>query len=109
MPNGGPLAKRAMLSAVVALIATYSCDFVYFHWRMSRAKTGGPLETFTVPRVYAIAEKSGKVEYELDAQNPEQSITCSHSLFPRAGYFPCWYVKPRSQRPIPMWIIPPWL
>ena len=74
---------------------------------MSGAKPGGPLETFTVPRVYAIAEKSGKVEYELDAQNPEQTITCAHSLFPRARYSPCWYIKPRSQRPIPMAIFPP--
>jgi len=105
--NAGPLAKRLLLSAMFVLIATYVCDSLYFHWRMSGAKPGGPLETFTVPRVYAIAEKSGKVEYELDAQNPEQTITCAHSLFPRARYSPCWYIKPRSQRPIPMAIFPP--
>jgi hypothetical protein len=102
MQNAGLLVKRLLLGAILALIATYVCDFLYFHWRISRAKPGEPLETFTAPRLYAIAEKNGKVDYELDAQNPEQTITCSHSLFPHAGCSPCWYIKPRSQRPIPM-------
>jgi hypothetical protein len=102
MQNAGPLLKRLLLGAIFALLATYVCDFLYFQWCMHRAKPGSPLETFTAPRLFAIAEKNGKVEYELDAQNPEQSITCAHSLFPRAGHSPCWYIKPRSQRPIPM-------
>ena len=76
MQNAGLVIKRLLLGAILALIATYVCDFLYFHWRMSRAKPGIPLETFTAPRLYAIAEKNGKVEYELDAQNPEQTITC---------------------------------
>ena len=53
-------------------------------------------------RVLAIPEKSGKTEYEVDAQNPEQTITCVHALFPHRGYSPCWYVKPRINQPIPM-------
>jgi hypothetical protein len=52
--------------------------------------------------VFAIPEKNGKTEYEVDAQNPEQTITCVHSLFPHSGYSPCWYVKPRINQPIPM-------
>jgi hypothetical protein len=38
----------------------------------------------------------------VDAQNPEQTITCVHSLFPHSVYSPCWYVKPRINQPIPM-------
>jgi hypothetical protein len=102
MQNAGPVTKRLLLAVMFALVALYACDFLLFHWRMSRAKPGSPLETFTAPRLYAIAEKNGKVDYELDAQNPEQTITCAHSLFPHAGCSPCWYIKPRSQRPIPM-------
>ncbi len=50
----------------------------------------------------AIPEKNGKTEYQVDAQNPEQIVTCVHSLFPHYGYSPCWYVKPRINQPIPM-------
>jgi hypothetical protein len=85
MQNARLLAKRLLLGAIFALLATYVCDLLYFQWCVHRAKPGSPLETFTAPRLFAIAEKNGKVDYELDAQNPEQTITCAQSLFPHAG------------------------
>jgi hypothetical protein len=95
-------AKRALIGVVLALAVTYVCDYLYFRVRMIHPKAADPLETFTAPRLYAIAEKGGKVDYQLDSQNPEQTVVCLHSLFPHAGYSPCWYIKPKSQQPIPM-------
>jgi hypothetical protein len=94
--------KRALICLVGVLIVTYACDFVYFRIRMIHPQPSNPLETFTSPRLYAIAVKGGKVDYELDEQNPEQTWMCAHSLFPHAGYSPCWFIKPKSRQPIPM-------
>jgi hypothetical protein len=80
----------------------YVGDYLYLRLRMLLPKPSDPFESFTVPRVLAIPEKGGKTSYEIDQQNPEQTITCVHSLFPHAGSMPCWYVKPRVNKPIPM-------
>jgi hypothetical protein len=95
-------AKRVLMCLACGLIVIYVCDFVYFRIRMIHPRFTNPLETFTAPRLYAIGVKGGKVDYELDEQNPEQTWTCAHALFPHAGYSPCWYLKPKSRQPIPM-------
>jgi hypothetical protein len=95
-------AKRALICLALGLVIAFACDFVYFRVRMFHPQPSNPVETFTAPRLYAIGVKGGKVDYELDQQNPQQTWTCAHSLFPQAGYSPCWYVKPKSRQPIPM-------
>jgi hypothetical protein len=102
MPGPRILAKRAAQILLVVLISSYVCDYAYFRVRMIHPQKASPLETFTAPRLYAIAEKGRKTAYELDAVNPEQTLVCAHSLFPHAGYSPCWYLIPKSQQPIPM-------
>jgi len=94
--------KRLILCAAGCLAIVYISDYIYFRFRTLHPKPADPLESLTALRVLAIPEKSGKTEYEVDAQNPEQTITCVHSLFPHSGYSPCWYVKPRINQPIPM-------
>lgn len=94
--------KGLAVAAVAAVVVGYVADFAYFHVRMIHPKAADPLETFTAPRLLAIGEKGNKVDYEIDAQNPEQTYTCAHSLFPQGGHRPCWYLKPQSQKPIPM-------
>ncbi len=80
----------------------------YWLWGFSMSATfytsdsRRPSESLKTLCVLAIPEKNGKTEYEVDAQNPEQTITCVHSFFPHSGYSPCWYVKPRINQPIPM-------
>ena len=103
------IAKHALLGVAIVLFLAYICDYAYFRLRMIHPKPANPLETFTAPRLFAIAEKGGKVAYELDAENPEQTITCLHSIFPHASYSPCWYIKLKSQQPIPMSILAPQL
>jgi len=94
--------KRFTLAAAGCLVLVYAGDYLYLRVRMLRPKPADPFESFTTLRVLAIPEKNGKTEYEVDAQNPQQTVTCAHSLFPHSGYSPCWYVKPRLNQPIPM-------
>ncbi len=96
------LAKRVLISFVLALGLFYGSDYLYVRVRMIHPKPADPFESLKALRVLAIPEKNGKTEYEVDALNPEQAVTCVHSLFPHYGYLPCWYVKPRINQPIPM-------
>ncbi len=96
------LAKRVLIGLIVALGLLYGSDYLYVRVRMLHPKPAGPFESMKSLRVLAIPEKNGKTEYEVDALNPEQTVTCVHSLFPHFGYSPCWYVKPRVNQPIPM-------
>jgi hypothetical protein len=96
------LAKRVLISAVVLVGLVYCGDYASLRIRMMHPKPTDPFETNTTMRILAIPEKNGKTEYTPDVQNPQQTVTCVHSLFPHAGYGPCWYVKPRLNRPIPM-------
>src|SRR5213080_3957725 len=96
------LAKRILVSVVLALGLIYGGDYLYVRIRMLHPKPTEPFESIKSLRVLAIPGKNGKTEYEVDARNPEQVVTCVHALFPHDGYSPCWYVKPRLDRPIPM-------
>jgi hypothetical protein len=71
---------------LIALAAVcYAADFVWFEYRVRNAKPTDPLETVTF--YYATAMKNGKVEVFYDQP---QTQTCVHSIFPHAGYRPCW-------------------
>jgi hypothetical protein len=96
------LSKRILAGVVAALAVLYVGDYLSVRIRAIHPKPADPFESLKTPRVLAIPEKNGKTEYEVDAQNPEQTVTCVHSLFPHYGYAPCWYVQPRINQPIPM-------
>jgi hypothetical protein len=91
-----------LIAAIAALALVFCGDYLSLRVRMLHPKPADPLESLKTLRVLAIPEKNGKTEYEVDARNPEQTVTCVHSLFPHSGYSPCWYVKPRINQPIPM-------
>jgi hypothetical protein len=98
-----PLLARRILISIIAIAAViYVGDYLFLRVRMLHPKPADPFESLKALRVLAIPEKDGKTEYEVDAQNPQQTVTCVHSLFPHSGYSPCWYVKPRINQPIPM-------
>jgi hypothetical protein len=96
------LSKRILIAALAALALVYCGDYPFLRLRMLNPKPADPFESIKSLRVLAIPEKNGKTEYEVDAQNPEQTVTCVHSFFPHSGFSPCWYVKPRINQPIPM-------
>jgi hypothetical protein len=98
----GLLLKRILIAMLAALALVYCSDYLYLRVRMLHPKPADPFESLNTLRVLAIPEKNGKTEYEIDAQNPELTVTCVHSIFPHSGYLPCWYVKPRINQPIPM-------
>jgi hypothetical protein len=102
VPTAHKLSKWTSLAAVVVVIAIYAGDFVSLRVRARRATATDPFETLNAPRILAISEKGGKTEFVLDSQNPEQKITCVHSLFPHDGYSTCWQVKRTLHQPIPM-------
>jgi hypothetical protein len=95
-------ARRVLIAIITIAAAIYVGDYLFLRARMLHPKPADPFESLKTLRVLAIPEKNGKTEYEVDAQNPEQTITCVHALFPHSGYSPCWYVKPRINQPIPM-------
>jgi hypothetical protein len=96
------LSKRILIGALAALALVYCSDCLFLRLRMLHPKPADPFESLKSLRILAIPEKNGKTEYEVDAQNPEQTFTCVHSLFPHSGFSPCWYVKPRINQPIRM-------
>ena len=96
------LAKRVLIAVALVLGLVYGIDSLSVRIRSMHPKPADPFESIKALRVLAIPEKNGKTSYEVDAQNPEQTVTCVHSLFPHSGYSPCWYVKPRINQPIPM-------
>jgi hypothetical protein len=94
--------RRVLVSAIGCVAILHAADYLYLRARMLHPKPADPFESLTALRVLAIPEKNGKTEYEVDAQNPQRTVTCVRSLFPHSGYSPCWYVKPRLNQPIPM-------
>ncbi len=94
--------KRILISSMAVLAVSYIGDHVSVRIRAMHPKPTEPFESIKSLRVLAIPENNGKTGFEVDAQNPEQTVTCVHSLFPHYGCSPCWYVKPRINRPIPM-------
>jgi hypothetical protein len=94
--------KGITVGALAACAVLYVGDYLSVRIREIHPRPADPFETLKSVRVLAIPEKNGKTEYEVDALNPEQIVTCVHSLFPHNGYLPCWYVKPRINQPIPM-------
>ena len=79
---------RMLMALIAVLLVAYIGDSLWFRVRRIHPKQADPLESFTGPRVLAIPEKGNKTGYEIDQQNPEQTVTYAHSWFPHAGYKP---------------------
>jgi hypothetical protein len=104
--NLATISKRALAGAVLLAGLVYAGDYLFVRYRMAYPKTGEAFGSVVMERLYAIPQKSGKIDYEFDAQQPEVNTPCVHSLFPHLGLSPCWYLKQNSQKPIPMVIMP---
>lgn len=90
----------------VALLAVvYAGDYAVVRLRTAYPRLGRAFDSVKVERLYAIALKNGRTEYELDAQQPEVTLPCVRAFFPHLGYNPCWYLRLNSQKPIPMVIL----
>src|ERR1700742_3640884 len=93
--------KQAAIGIVVVVVAAFILDYVVLRAKMMFPKLGEATGTVQMTRLYAIAQKNGRVEYELDANQPEVTMPCVHSLFPHMGNNPCWYLQQNAQNLIP--------
>ena len=94
--------KRALVVFVAMAALVYAGDYAALRLRIAFPRLGPAFDSMQMERLYAIALKNGKTEYQLDAQQPEVTLTCVRALFPHLGYSPCWYLRHNSQKPIPM-------
>ncbi len=105
MNNLGNLARRAAVLAVALAAVVYAGDYAVVRLRAAYPRLGNAFGAVQMVRLLAIPLKNGRVDYELDAQQPEATVTCVRALFPHLGYQPCWYVRRQSQKLIPMVIL----
>lgn len=91
--------KKIALTLMFVLIAVAALSYAvdYLVWRYRLASGHNPYGTLTVQFYYAIQEKNGKTEYDFQ---PPQRETCTNSLFPHAGYSPCWYELKHKEKAI---------
>jgi hypothetical protein len=96
--NQSPMKRIAALSLTTLIaiaVLVYGVD--YLVWQYKLATGHAPYGTVTVQFYYAIQEKNGKTEYDYQ---PPQPDTCVNSLFPHAGYTPCWYERKHPEKVI---------
>src|SRR5580704_813541 len=98
--------KRTAIGIVVVIVVLFVLDYVVLRAKIIFPKLGAATGTVVMTRLYAISQKNGRVEYELDANQPEVTMPCVHSLFPHMGNNPCWYLQQNATKPIPVVILP---
>jgi hypothetical protein len=91
-----------MVWSALLVVIVYAGDYAWARLRTAYPGLGNAFDSVQVTRLLAIPLKSGKTEYEMDALQPEMTVTCVRALFGHLGYPPCWYVRRNSQKPIPM-------
>jgi hypothetical protein len=94
--------RRLLLMFLALFALLYVLDFAWYELRVLIPKLGATTGSVHRIRLFAIASKGNKVEYEIDAVHPEEDVPCSRSIFPRAGNLPCWYMVRHAKDPIPM-------
>jgi len=78
---------------VAGLVAiAYAIDYGVFRYRVAANRGFGQV---TVNSYEAVRQKNGKTEFLFDQP---QAQTCVNSLFPHAGYAPCWYLQRHTEQ-----------
>jgi hypothetical protein len=95
-------ARRVLLGTVALFVLLYLVDFAWYELRVLVPQLGATTGSVHRIRLLAISSKGNKIEYEIDAVRPEEDVPCSHSVFPRGGNRPCWYMARHANDPIPM-------
>jgi hypothetical protein len=82
------------LTCLVSLtLVAYAIDYAVFHYRLSTNRQ--PYGQITVQSYDAVQQKSGKTQFIF---NPPEAQTCVNSLFPHAGFTPCWYLQKHTEQ-----------
>jgi hypothetical protein len=77
----------AILSVAGAAAIAFALDYAVFRVRVATNRNA--FGSVMVRHYYAVLQKNGKTVFTFD---PPQPWTCCNSLFPHAGYLPCWYL-----------------
>jgi len=84
--------RRALFITILVLAAAaalaFGLDYAVFRIRV--ATNHNAYGSVMVRHYYAVLEKNGKTTFTFE---PPQPWTCINSLFPHAGYLPCWYLQ----------------
>ena len=80
-------------SAVGLTLLAYAVDYAVFRYRLATSRQ--PYGQITVTSYDAVAQKNGKTQFLF---NPPEVQTCVNTLFPRAGYVPCWYLQRHTEQ-----------
>jgi hypothetical protein len=94
--------RGALIALLALFVLLYLFDFTWYEIRVIIPKLGATTGSVHRIRLLAISSKGNKIEYEIDATQPEEDVPCSHSLFPQGGNRPCWYMVRHAKDPIPM-------
>jgi hypothetical protein len=86
------LVAGGLISAVGMTALVYAADYAVFRYHVG---TGQAFGQVTVTSYDAVPQKSGKTVFIF---NDPQVQTCVNSLFPRAGYLPCWYLQRHTEQ-----------
>jgi hypothetical protein len=97
--------KWLLISVFTLFCALYASDELAFQYKVHSSQSGSAFGAVDMQRMLAIELKGGKVQYTLDQQQPAQIQKCVYSLFPHAGFSPCWYLLRQSRKPIPLVIV----
>jgi hypothetical protein len=80
---------KIALIVALSLFVLYLADTLLFHLASQ------PYGVVQVRRYYAMPLKGGKTEY---GDAGVENDTCAHSLFPHAGFAPCWYASRKTEK-----------
>ena len=70
------------------IVLAFLIDYGVFRFRVVTGRQA--YGSVVVRNYYAVMQKNGKTEFLFD---PPAPWTCVNSLFPHAGYPPCWYLS----------------
>ncbi len=93
------IVMRLLLTAAAAVVVCYLADMAWFY---ARLHSGTATSKVHRTRMLAIPHKDGKVEFQIDSNQPEEDLPCARSLFPHGGMNACWYVTKHANDPIVM-------
>lgn len=94
--------RSAILAAITILLLSYFCDSFWFQLRVHFPSMGRATGSVHRLRLLAIPGKANKVQYQIDAIQPEEDVPCARSLLSHANLRPCWYVTRHANDPIEM-------
>ncbi len=96
--------QRLLILLAVVCFGVFVGDYLVFQVRV-HSDSRSAFATVQMERMYAIPQKGGRVEFQFDAQQPQETVQCVRALFPHAGFSPCWYLRRNAQKVIPMSLV----